>query len=244
MPDQRILVVEDNAIIAMETVERLKRLGYVVPAVAAKGADAIRLCEEMEPDLVLMDINLKGGMDGIEAARTIVSAHDVPVIFLTAYSDTETLERASSVQPFRYLIKPYRERDLYAAITEALSGGLPRETPKVPETMLRFARNLDACEDAVVVTGPGGDVQFLNRKAATLSGWNAAALARRPLGTILEQDGGFLAGSGRTDFRPCILIAADGKRLPARAMIIRPATAGDGPGPAIALFFTVEGRVP
>ena len=87
MAEKKILIVEDNEIVALETSERLKRLGYIVTGIAATGADAVALARSTQPDLILMDINLKGPMDGITAAEQIGAFLDVPVIYLTAYSD-------------------------------------------------------------------------------------------------------------------------------------------------------------
>lgn len=120
MSRTRILVVEDENIIAMEVEDRLKNLGYLVPAIVSTGPDAITAAAEIQPDLILMDIMLKGKMDGIEAARQIHHRFNIPIIYLTAYADENTLQRAKITQPFGYLIKPFEERDLHTAIEMAL----------------------------------------------------------------------------------------------------------------------------
>ncbi len=111
-----ILLVEDETVIAMEIEERLIKLGYNVCGSASTGEKAIRLAEEMRPDLVLMDIRLKGDMDGIEAAEEISEEFDIPVIFLTAHSDNDTFSRAKLTGPSAFIIKPYREKDIYSNI--------------------------------------------------------------------------------------------------------------------------------
>ncbi|MDD5095407.1 MAG: PAS domain S-box protein [Dehalococcoidia bacterium] len=116
MPSLRILVVEDEAIVAKDIQNRLKHMGYDVPSVAHTGEDAIRYAGETLPDLILMDIRLKGQMDGIEAAERIHDRWDIPVIYLTAYSDEKTLERAKATTPGAYLSKPFEDRDLRIAI--------------------------------------------------------------------------------------------------------------------------------
>ncbi|PKL60199.1 MAG: hypothetical protein CVV33_03920 [Methanomicrobiales archaeon HGW-Methanomicrobiales-4] len=116
----RILIVEDEMVISLEIAATLKRLGYEVVGQAITGMDAVRLTEEVDPDLILMDIRLKGGMDGIEAASRIRERNDRPVIFLTAHSDEVTLERAIAVSPSGYLIKPFKDRELYSSIELAL----------------------------------------------------------------------------------------------------------------------------
>jgi len=121
MRKTKIMVVEDEAIVALTIRKKLMKHGYEVPLIADNGADAIKNVKEVEPSLILMDINLKGEIDGIETARKIREIYDVPVIFLTAYSDDKTLERAKSATPFGYLIKPYDEKELYSNIEMALS---------------------------------------------------------------------------------------------------------------------------
>jgi signal transduction histidine kinase len=121
MGKAKIMVVEDEAIVALTIRKKLTKHGYDVPLIVDNGADAIKNVKEIEPNLILMDINLKGETDGIETARKIREIYDVPVIFLTAYSDDKTLERAKSATPFGYLIKPYDEKELYSNIEMALS---------------------------------------------------------------------------------------------------------------------------
>ncbi|MCX9083139.1 MAG: ATP-binding protein [Candidatus Methanoperedens sp.] len=109
---KQILVVEDEAITAMDIQRRLKNLGYNVPVVVSSGEKAIEKVKENNPDLVLMDINLNREMDGIEAASQIHSFSDIPVIFMTAYSDEKTIERAKITEPYAYMLKPIKEREL------------------------------------------------------------------------------------------------------------------------------------
>jgi two-component system cell cycle sensor histidine kinase/response regulator CckA len=121
MAKERILVVEDENIVALDLRNQLTRLGYTVPAMASSGEDAIRKAAEMHPDLVLMDIKLRGKMDGVEAAQQIEDQLRIPVIYLTAFADEATLRRAKITSPFGYVIKPFEERNLAATIEMALS---------------------------------------------------------------------------------------------------------------------------
>lgn len=116
----RILVVEDEMVISIEISHTLKRLGYTVVGQAITGIDAIRLARELLPDLILMDIRLIGEIDGIEAAARIKEEINRPIIFLSAHSDDITLERAIAVSPSGYLIKPFKDRELYSTIELAL----------------------------------------------------------------------------------------------------------------------------
>ncbi|QWR78952.1 response regulator [Candidatus Magnetomonas plexicatena] len=116
----RILVVEDERIIAREIEERLKRMGFSVIGIVSSGESALQKIPEELPDLVLMDIRLRGDIDGIEAAKHIRGKYDIPVIFLTAHSDKATLERAKVTQPYGYLLKPFHEKDISATIEMSL----------------------------------------------------------------------------------------------------------------------------
>jgi|SRR5664280_234323 len=120
MAEGRILIVEDEHIVAMGIKRMLKSLGYTVTGVASSGEDAISKAESTFPDIVLMDIMLKGDMDGVEATREIKARFDIPVVYLTAYSDNNILERAKITEPFGYIIKPFDEKDLYSSIEVAL----------------------------------------------------------------------------------------------------------------------------
>ncbi len=115
----RVLVVEDEAPIAMFIEMMLLRLGHRVVALASSGEDAIRLVGETRPDVVLMDIGLKGEIDGIEAAGQIQARFAIPVVFLTAYGDTHTMQRAAAAKPAGFLVKPLDEESLQATLEAA-----------------------------------------------------------------------------------------------------------------------------
>ncbi len=118
-PSAKILVVEDEHLVALDIQLRLERMGHF-PVVVYSGEDAIEQASETEFDLVLMDIKLKGELDGIDAARRLRASHDLPIIYLTAYADNQTLDRARTTEPYGYVLKPFQERELKAAIEMAL----------------------------------------------------------------------------------------------------------------------------
>lgn len=120
MNPTKVLVVEDEVIVAQDIAGRLKKLGYIVTATVASGEEAIEKAAENRPDIVLMDIVLKGEMDGVAAAQQIRTKVNVPTVFLTAYADETTLERAKITNPFGYIIKPFQQQDLRVAIEIAL----------------------------------------------------------------------------------------------------------------------------
>ena len=115
-----VLVVEDESIVAKDIQNSLKKLGYNVPIVVNSGEDAFQAAGEHRPDLVLMDIMLKGDISGIEAANQIKHAYEIPVIYLTAYADESTLSKAKVTEPYGYIIKPFKEIDLHTSIEMAL----------------------------------------------------------------------------------------------------------------------------
>jgi CheY-like chemotaxis protein len=119
---RRVLIVEDEGIVALDLRTRLKDLGYDVAAVAASGEDAVKRAIETRPDVILMDIVLQGEMDGIEAALRIRARIDVPIVYLTAYSDDGSKERARATGPLVFLTKPFEETELGQAIETALEG--------------------------------------------------------------------------------------------------------------------------
>ena len=110
------LVVEDEQIVAKDIQQSLEKLGYSVTGTCAEGQEAIRIAEKTIPDIVLMDIMLKGDMTGIEAAAHIRKSFNIPVIYLTAYADKDTLQRAKITEPHGYILKPFREIDLQTSI--------------------------------------------------------------------------------------------------------------------------------
>lgn len=120
MSKTNILIVEDESIVAKDIQHSLKKLGYTVVGMCSTGEDAIKTAEELKPDLVLMDIMLKGDMSGIEAAGQIREKYNIPIIYLTAYADESTLSKAKVSEPYGYIIKPFKEIDLHTSIEMAI----------------------------------------------------------------------------------------------------------------------------
>lgn len=158
----RILVVEDESIIAINLKESLEALGYDVPEIVASAETAVSTAVELRPDLVLMDIRLRGNMDGIQAAERIWNTLQIPVIYVTGHSDVSTLERAKVTLPYGYILKPIKERELYAAIEIALQR-------HQREQLLTSV--LQDMGEGLIVTDTQSRVMFLNRVAEQLTGW-------------------------------------------------------------------------
>jgi diguanylate cyclase (GGDEF)-like protein/PAS domain S-box-containing protein len=165
----KIMIVEDEGIIAMDIRSQLEGFGYEVVATAFSGGQAITLATQHVPDLVIMDIVLKGKMDGISAAQAITESLHIPVIFLTAYSDPATVMRAKATGAYGYLIKPFRPDELHASIEVALyKNQLER---KLKDSEQWFAKTLQCISDAVIATDVEGKVQFMNPVAEETTGW-------------------------------------------------------------------------
>src|SRR5680860_835242 len=177
----RVLVVEDERIVARDIQAALRQLGYDVPATVATGDDALRLVEELRPHLIMMDINIQGDKDGVQTAMLIRERYDVPVLFLTAYSDDATLHRAKQAQPYGFLLKPFEERELLAAIETALYKH--RMEARLRASEARLHATLRSIGDGVIAADREGKVVFLNPVAETLTGWTQA----QALGAALNE---------------------------------------------------------
>jgi PAS domain S-box-containing protein len=182
MTRTKVLVVDDEIIIARELETRLTNLEYEVLQIASSGREALKVAEQTRPDLVLMDIVLKGEMDGIAAAAEIRRRWAVPIIYLTAYTDEDTLRRARVTEPFSYIVKPFSERELRANIEMALYKHQVESKLKAVEKW--FATSMKQIGDGVIATDSRGAVTFMNQIAEALSGWRCDEAIGRKLSEI------------------------------------------------------------
>jgi PAS domain S-box-containing protein len=174
----RILIVEDERITAEDLRDILTGLDYSVVASVSNGADAIALAEETQPDLALMDIQIKGVMDGAETARVLRERFNIPVIYLTAHADSFTVSRAKFAEPLGYIIKPFQEGELRASIEVALHKHRV-ELNSMAKSEL-FGSTLRAISEGVVCVDRAESITFLNPAAEGLTGWTAReALGRK-----------------------------------------------------------------
>src|SRR5262245_61615123 len=186
----RILVVEDEAVVALDVEDRLRRLGHEVVGTADSSASALALAAEVRPDLVLMDIALRDGADGIAAAERLRAELAVPVVFVTAFADSDTLERAKRVSPHGYIVKPFDERDLRATIEIALyRDGLDRAMRRSHDDLLAV---LDVQRTGNVLVDAAGRIVFANAAAGRILG-----AAPRTLVGVPWPEGLRLAGDAR-----------------------------------------------
>jgi two-component system, cell cycle sensor histidine kinase and response regulator CckA len=181
--EQKIMVVEDEGLIAADLQSRLERAGYSVPPVAGTGAEALTIIRETAPDLVLMDIRLRGDLDGIEVAEQVRRELDIPVVYLTAYEDQETLARAGQSQAYGYIRKPIAAASLQGAIEIALSKY--RFERHLREQRDWLKASFAAVPDAVLVTDNSGRICYLNRAAEEMTGQTPEQAVGHPSNDLL-----------------------------------------------------------
>ncbi|MCK5147501.1 response regulator [bacterium] len=184
MSAERILVVEDERIVALEIKDTLTHLGYDVVASISTGEEAVELAAELKPDLILMDIHLKGEMDGIEAADRIWNDLGLPIIYLTANADEDTLQRAKITEPFGYLIKPFEEKELHTTIEMALYRSVMENKLSAHHHYLETI--LLSIGDAVVVVDGNGEITFMNPVAEKITGWKLKEAIGGALETVFN----------------------------------------------------------
>lgn len=179
----RILVVEDDPIIANLIELMLKKLDYTVAGAVSSGEEALGCVVEMQPDLVLMDVNLDGNLDGIETAKLVYSIFTVPVVFLTGSLDGGTIQRAKSAEPFGYLSKPFTKDEIYSTIEIAYNTyQMNRSMKGIKE---RDFRRLVHADEGIVITDARGRVLFVNPAAEYLTEWTRQDAVMRPLKEVL-----------------------------------------------------------
>ena len=195
MATTQIFVVEDEVIISKDIQRSLRKLNYEVVGSSVSGTGALEqltvLAPGARPDLVLMDINIKGDLDGIETAARVREQFRIPVIYLTAFADAPTLERAKITEPFGYLLKPFEERELATAIEMGLYKHRAERALQQSQELL-FA-TLYSIGDGVIAADQNERVTFINPVACALTGWNEAEAMGALMSHVLRLDGAVAA---------------------------------------------------
>jgi len=169
MKRERLLIVENEKIIALDLKNRLESLNYQVEGMASNASDALVLAEKLTPDIILMDIMLNDDMDGIEAAKIIYNQLHIPIIFLTAYADELTLQRAKEAEPLGYILKPFKERELYTTIDIAFYKH--RIDKKLRRQERWSSAILHSIGDGIIATDKENLITFMNPVAEELTLW-------------------------------------------------------------------------
>jgi DNA-binding NarL/FixJ family response regulator len=174
-----ILVVEDQRAVAGALRMRLRGLGYDVVGIAKDGNEAIERARDLRPDLILMDIRLGDGIDGIEAAHRIRTQYDIPVVYVSAYADRDLLDRARATQPAGFINKPFTTKDLLTTINLALHK--QQEARQADEATSRDSKE----PEAIITADRDARITFVNRHAEQLTGWTRDNIVGQPLANIL-----------------------------------------------------------
>lgn len=224
MRKTRILVVEDESIVARDIRNMLVGLGYDVTAVVPGAKTAVKKAQETAPDLVLMDVMLQGEITGVEAAEQIYTNFSIPVVYLTAYADSTTVQQAKKTEPFGYIIKPFEERELQTTIEIALYKYKMQMELKDRERWLSTI--LKSIGDGVIATNKIGAITFMNPLAENLTGWKLEQALDKTLGDVfkvMNQKPGkiqkisvkkILKGEGTVLTDEAILVSRNGKKTP------------------------------
>lgn len=181
----RVLIVDDEVVVTMQLEERLTSMGYEVVGRASSGKASINMAKRFKPDIILMDIVMPGKLDGIDAAEIIKTELDIPAIFLTAYTDDEFVERAREVEPFGYIVKPYQEREIMAAIEIALHKKDIEQ--RLRESEERYRSVIDTAREAIITVDSRGNIVSWNHAAYTMFGYLANESTGKPFTFIMPE---------------------------------------------------------
>jgi len=184
MAKTKILIVEDESIVARDIGNMLQSLNYEVTGIVSTATDAVKNASKTKPHLVLMDLMLHGKLSGIAAADEIYTRYDIPIVFLTAYSDEAILQQAKKSEPFGYLLKPFEENELKTTIEIALYKYTMEKKLKDRERFLTTI--LQSIGDGVIATDKKGRIQFMNPFATKLMKRNYLDAQRKPLEEIFQ----------------------------------------------------------
>lgn len=184
MPKGKLLIVEDEPIVAMDLKQEVQDLGYDVAGVAESADDALAIVQDTVPDFALMDIRIVGSMDGIQTARALRHWYHVPSIFLTSYCDDAILTRAARTMPYGYLTKPFKSAELKAALRMALDRA--RADAREIAERLQVTETFNGMPEGIITVSCKGNVRFMNYAAQALVGWNASTAKGRPVHEVLR----------------------------------------------------------
>jgi len=225
MARAKVLIVEDERLIALDLNNLLTDLGYQVVGAAASGEEALKMIQEDKPDIASWDLRLSGTLDGIQAADILYSKYDIPVIFLTTFAGEVTLRRSRATEPFGFLFKPFDEKQMFVTIEVALQRHELEKKIKEGERWLNTI--LRSIGDGVIVNDANGQIRFVNRVAEALTGWSQDDAIGQPLNAVFQiideksqqpieimtQQPGIWEASAEKAFEQ-LLVSQDGRKIP------------------------------
>jgi DNA-binding LytR/AlgR family response regulator len=165
----KVLIVENEPVIAMDIRLSLEQMGYEVAGTAASYKDALEISHSNAPDIALMDINIDGNKDGIQTARALRMHFDIPVIFLTSLTELDTIQKAKESEPFGYLVKPFRKDELQSSIEIGLFNW--EKTRHLKNDIHRFSSAIRVLDTAIIILSPEGVIEYYNAQTESLTGW-------------------------------------------------------------------------
>ncbi len=169
---KRLMIVDDEAVITTQLEDRLQSMKYDVVGTASSAEESVQMARDLSPDLILMDIVMKGKLDGIDAARIIKGDMDIPVIFLTAYADDRYIKRALQVEPSGYIVKPFREEEIRANIEIALyRKKLEQKQKEEEERIRRLFLAIDHNPYIIMIMDVEGNIEFINSRFSQITSY-------------------------------------------------------------------------
>ncbi len=184
MDKATIMIIEDESIIAKDIENILRSYGYNVAGPYSRAEEAIKSVNEIKPDLILMDVVLRGEMDGVEAASIIKKQISVPIIYLTAYADDNTINRIKNTEPYGYFLKPFEEKELYTWIETTLHKFKAEQSLK--KNALWIKSILKCYDQPIIATNENGEIQFINNMANTILGFDEENINGKKLNDVLN----------------------------------------------------------
>ncbi|MGB9764798.1 MAG: HD domain-containing phosphohydrolase [Candidatus Saccharicenans sp.] len=242
MGQAKILVVEDENLVARDLVNMVRTLGYEVTDIVQTGEAVLPSISQNPPDLALMDIVLKGNLDGIAVASVLWEEYSIPVVYITSFADDLTFERAKLTEPFGYLIKPFEERELELTIETALYKAKMQLLLKEKEQWLSTI--LKSIGDGIIVTDSEGRVSFFNPIAQKLIGWSESEAIAQPLEKVFKSKGisPLEAHSKSPELQEMILFSKHGQEIPVELIITPLPEAKGQEGGKVIVFRDVTAR--
>ena len=244
----KIMVVEDEAVISLKLQQMLTKMGYDVIGVSYSGEDALEKARSLRPDLILMDIMIPGKLDGINVAKMVKSELDIPVIFLTAFSEDKIIERAKKAEPFGYILKPFQDREIKATIEVAFYKKEMENALKESEE--KFRALAENANEGILVAKKHGEHVYANKRAAEITGYNVSELLKTTIKDLAHPDEfekikerycRIISGKPFNRQYQTTLIRKNGKKVPIEVVSAR--TKWEGKLADIAIFNDITHRI-